>query len=51
MPRSRKSLISLGDTPYYHYICRYVRRALLQGVESAYLELLVREENREISIK
>ncbi len=33
MPRSRKSQISLEDTPYYHCICRCVRRAYLWGVD------------------
>ena len=34
MPRSRETLISLSDTPYYHCMARCVRRAFLFGSDS-----------------
>jgi hypothetical protein len=33
MPQSRKTQITLMDTPYYHFVSRCVRRSFLCGTD------------------
>ena len=34
MPQARSSQVSLSDTPYYHYVSDYLRRAFLCGTDN-----------------